>query len=342
MYGANTTTDSSIPSSGTPATGSGKFPTYNLNDSQLKGIANILQHEQPGYEGMQAEASLMANLVDKSGDDKATVDNLIKKATGGWFAKGKSRFNNPGNPNETAMDAAKKVLIEGKRTLPRYVNEHDCFSDLTSVTTDGKSIKASDRSAYKPHVTKISNRYGAKGTFHSFPNSDSDPFYYTSEEDRKKWGDECYSPTPPGDAGQGDGKTYMVKPQPTKVKYSRQNGPALTGADKAAYATAKREIDKLNRQITTSMNQQASSSDMARGEYVNILAAIVSQLQAINNNTADTARGVNNIEIVSANEPVPSTMGPSGSKPNARKSIDPRQANGNTGYDIARKTAAYK
>ena len=148
--------------------------------------------------------------------------------------------------------------------------------------------------------------------------------------------------TPSGDAGKGDGKTYMVQPQTTKVKHTRPTGPALTGADKAAYATAKREIDKLNRQITTSMHQQASSSDVVRGEYVNILAAIVDQLQAINSNTADTARGVNNIEIVSANEPVPSTMGPSGGKPNTRKSIDPRQANGNTGYDIARKIAAYK
>ena len=337
MYGSTSTS----PSSGTPATGTGKFPTYNLNDAQLKGIANILQHEQPGYEGMQAEASLMANLVDMSGDDKATVDNLVKKATGGWFAKGKSRFNNPGNPNETAMDAARKVLIEGKRTVPRYVNEHDCFSDLTSVTTDGKSIKPSDRSAYKPHNTKISNRYGAKGIFHSFPNSESDPFYYTSEDNRKKWGDDCYTPTPPGDAGmgEGDGKTYWAntpKTSPTKASYTKEH--QLTGADKAAYVNAKRAVDKLNRQMTTNMNNQGTT---APKDYADILAAIVEQLQAISNNTANTAKGISEIEIVSANEPVYGGSRPmSGNTKN--KSIDTRQANSNTGYDIARKMASYK
>ena len=341
MYGSASTDTSSTPSSGTPATGTGKFPTYNLNDAQLKGVANILQHEQSGYEGMQAEASLMANLVDISGDDKATVDNLVKKATGGWFAKGKSRFNNPGNPNETAMDAARKVLIEGKRTVPRYVNEHDCFSDLTSVTTDGKSIKPSDRSAYKPHNTKISNRYGAKGIFHSFPNSESDPFYYTSEENRKKWGDDCYTPTPPGDAGmgEGDGKTYWAntpKTSPTKVSYTKEH--QLTGADKAAYVNAKRAVDRLNRQMTTNMNNQGTP---APKDYANILAAIVEQLQAISNNTANTAKGISEIEIVSANEPVYGGSKPmSGNTKN--KSIDTRQANSNTGYDIARKMASYK
>ena len=208
-----TPTDTSTSTTTTPGvSGKGNFPKYALNEQQIKGIANILQHEQPGIEGRMAEASLMANLVDKTGDDKATVDNLIKKATGGWFAKGKTRFNNPGNPEQISIDAARTVLVEGKRTLPRYVDEHDCFSDLTSVSNNGKSFKASDRSQYKPFVTKIKNRYGASGTFHSFPNSKSDPFYYTSEDLRKKWGDDCYSPTgASGDAGQGDGKTYFAK-----------------------------------------------------------------------------------------------------------------------------------
>ena len=336
MFSSSDTTITT--SSDSTATGTGKFPKYNLNNSQLKGIANILQHEQPGYEGMQAEASLMANLTDISGDDKATVDNLVAKATGGWFAKGKSRFNNPGSPNETAMDAARKVLMEGKRTVPRYVNEHDCFSDLTNVTTGGKAINKTDRSAYKPHDTKISNKYGASGIFHSFPNSKSDPFYYTSEANRQKWGDDCYTPTPPsGDAGQGDGKTYWANgTNTTKVKYTGNN--AGKGTETAAYTNAKRAIDKLDRQITNAMNNQSAPGNMTSGEYVEVLAAIVEQLQAINNNTANTAKGVNDIQIVSANETVSSTK----TNTQTKKPIDTRQANGNTGYDIARKIAAYK
>ena len=188
------TTDTSNSTTPTPAvTGSGTFPKYNLTEQQIKGLANIVQHEQPGVEGRHAEASLMANLTDIKGDEYATTENLIKKVTGGWFAKGKSRFENPGNPEQISIDAVRSVLVEGKRTIPRYIDEHDCFSDLTSTTNNGTSFKVSDRSQYKPHVTKIKNRYGSSGTFFTFPNSKSDPFYYTSEANRQKWGDNCYS-----------------------------------------------------------------------------------------------------------------------------------------------------
>ena len=177
---------------GNAVTGSGDFPKYQLNDSQIKGLANIIDHEQPGPEGKYAEASIMANLTDIGGDSNATTPNLINKAKT-WFAHGDSRFSNPGSPTSTAINAVKDVIVGGKRTLPRYVNEHDCFSDLTSVTNDGKAITKTNRSAYKQHVTKIKNRYGASGTFWGFPNSQSDPFYYTSDANRKKWGENCYS-----------------------------------------------------------------------------------------------------------------------------------------------------
>ena len=190
----------------TGVTGNGEFPKYNLTDQQIKGLAHIVEGEQPGIEGHYAEASLMANLNDISGNDKATTENLIHRATSGWFANGAYRYKHPGNPVKTAIQAVKDVIVGGKRTLPRYVNEHDCFSDLTSVTTDGKSVKKSDRSAYKQFVTKIKNRYGASGTFYTFPNSKSDPFYYTSEEYRKKWGENHYSIN--GGTGFGDNDKF--------------------------------------------------------------------------------------------------------------------------------------
>ena len=176
----------------TGVTGTGDFPKYELNDSQIKGLANIIDHEQPGPEGKYAEASIMANLTDIKGDSNATTPNLIKKAKT-WFASGESRFANPGSPTSTAINAVKDVIIGGKRTLPRYVNEHDCFSDITSATNNGKSFSKTDRNQYKQHVTKIKNKYGASGTFWGFPNSKSDPFYYTSDADRSKWGENCYS-----------------------------------------------------------------------------------------------------------------------------------------------------
>ena len=193
-------------SEATGVTGNGEFPKYNLTDQQIKGLAHIVEGEQPGIEGHYAEASLMANLNDISGNEKATTENLIHRATSGWFANGAYRYKHPGNPVKTAIQAVKDVIVGGKRTLPRYVNEHDCFSDLTSVTTNGKSVKKSDRSAYKQFVTKIKNRYGASGTFYTFPNSKSDPFYYTSEEYRKKWGENHYSIN--GGTGFGDNDKF--------------------------------------------------------------------------------------------------------------------------------------
>ena len=345
LYGnqtADTSTTSSINTGSTPVSGTGNFPKYALNDQQLKGIANILQHEQPGIEGRMAEASLMANLVDKTGDEKATVENLIKKATGGWFAKGKSRFNNPGNVEQISLDAARSVLVEGKRTLPRYVDEHDCFSDLTSVSNNGTSFKASDRSQYQPHVTKIKNRYGASGTFHSFPNSKSDPFYYTSEELRKKWGDDCYSPTggssttPSGDAGKGDGNTYMVAPKATYNKpiTSRTTAPQID-------IESQRRINDIDRKINVSLNNINTSDPTA---YAEVLKLIMQELQAINGNTAATASGVSKIQIYPANEPIrkEQTGVTTTDVYNQTKLDSPRQKNNSKGYGIARQIAGYQ
>jgi len=334
-----TPADGSNPSQ--TVTGKGNFPKYALNDQQIKGIANILQHEQPGIEGRMAEASLMANLVDKTGDDKATVDNLIKKATGGWFAKGKDRFNNPGNPEQISIDAAKTVLVEGKRTLPRYVDEHDCFSDLTSVTNDGKSFKASDRSQYKPFVTKIKNRYGASGTFHSFPNAKSDPFYYTSEELRQKWGDDCYSPTLSGDAGKGDGNTYMVSPRqrttPTsKVTYTK---PVSNRPSPNINVDAQRKLDDINRKMNLSINNINATDPKA---YAEILKLMMRELQAINNNTAETASKVGNIEIVGANEPIRHDQAGITTADIYQPANSPRQKNNSKGYNVARQIAGYQ
>ena len=174
--------------------GDGSFPKYQLTDAQIKGLANIVQHEQPDMRGRLAEASLMANLTDIKGNENATTDKLIKKATGGWFSHGASRFKNPGKVDASAIQAVKTVLVEGKRTVPRYVNEHDCFSDLSSVTNNGKKISnKKDRSLYVPHKTKVKNVYGSNWTFYEFPSSKSDPFGYKSETDRAKWGEAHYN-----------------------------------------------------------------------------------------------------------------------------------------------------
>ena len=172
-----------------------KFPRYNLTEKQIRGLANIVAHEQGTVAGMHAEASLMANLTDINGDKDATVERLIKTATGGWFAYGQKRYD-AGTTNERAIKAVKDVLICGKRTLPRYINEHDCMSDIIKVSNNGKEINFLDRGKYKKHKTVIQNKYGGTYTFFEFPggiDTGVDPFGYTSAAKRMKWGEDCYT-----------------------------------------------------------------------------------------------------------------------------------------------------
>ena len=172
-----------------------KFPTYKLNEKQIKGLANIVAHEQGTMAGMLAEASLMANLTDIKGDDRATVSNLIAIATGGWFAYGEKRYNQ-GTTNEKSIRAVRAVLVDGKRCIPRYINEHDCLSDIVKVTNNAKQFAKSDRKKYKQHTTVIHNKYGGKYVFYDFPggaDTGVDPFGYTSESMREKWGEDCYT-----------------------------------------------------------------------------------------------------------------------------------------------------
>lgn len=172
-----------------------KFPKYSLTQKQIRGLANIVLHENScTTEAMYAEASLMANLTDIYGNDHATVDRLIKTATGGWFAHGKDRYN-AGTINKAAIKAVTDVIVKGKRTLPRYVNEHDCLSDIEWVKNNGKKFSVNSRSKYQMHKTVIYNRYCSEYTFYSFPGgfkTGVDPFGYTSDSMREKWGEFHY------------------------------------------------------------------------------------------------------------------------------------------------------
>lgn len=166
-----------------------KFPTYKLTDKQIRGIANIVLHEQGTVAGQYAEASQIANLCELryKGDP-------VKAVTSGWYANGKDRYA-AGTSNKTAIEIVKRVFCDGFRTLPRYIDEHDCMSDIKSVTEGGKGVK-SKKDKWVPHSTVIKNRMGSTYIFYDFPGgykSGVDPFGYTSKENRKKFGDFCYT-----------------------------------------------------------------------------------------------------------------------------------------------------
>lgn len=170
------------------------FPKYKLTEKQIRGIANIVLHEQGTIAGWFAEASQIANRTDIKGDSYATAENAVKTVTSGWYAKGKARYN-AGTTNATVIEIVRRVFCDGYRTLPRYIDEHDCMSDISTVKNGTVNVKA-DKSKWKAHTTIIKNKMSSTYTFYDFPGGYAtgvDPFGYTSKSYRTKWGDFCYT-----------------------------------------------------------------------------------------------------------------------------------------------------
>lgn len=172
----------------------GIFPKYKLTDKQIRGIANIVLHEQGTIEGRFAEASQIANRTDIKGDKYATPENAVKTVTSGWYAKGKSRYE-AGTDNQECINIVKKVFCGGFRTLPRYIDEHDYIGDIASAKNGLVNVK-NNKSKWKQFKTVVRNNMGSTYTFFSFPGgykTGVDPFGYTSKKYREKWGDFCYT-----------------------------------------------------------------------------------------------------------------------------------------------------
>ena len=144
----------------------------NLRQNELVHLARLCVQEQGGSEaGVKGEASLMANLARKH--NKPVYEYVL---TSGWFSR--ARFwMQYGTATDQQVDWVKEVLVDGRATLPPYIDEHDCFSDIEWIST-GEVL---DRNAYIKDVTVIKNRHGSKYTFYCFLHEHSDPFGYTSK-----------------------------------------------------------------------------------------------------------------------------------------------------------------
>lgn len=167
------------------------FKKYDLSTEEVKKIANLCYQEQGSEKGAAAEASLMCNLYESSrGSSYDSVYDYVRNS--GWFANAAKHMDN-GNAPDGVVSIVSNVIVKGFRTLPAYVDEHDCLSDISKATNNGKTINVNNRSSYKQHTTEISNKYGSNYTFYCFPDTNSDPFGYTSKEERERLGDNCYS-----------------------------------------------------------------------------------------------------------------------------------------------------
>lgn len=162
-----------------------KGTKYKLTTTELKKLARLCYQEN-GRVAAPAEASLMCNLYELVGHKK--YDSLYDYVrNGGWFYKAAYYMDN-GSVKDEVIESVRDVFVNGNRTVPLYVDEHDCWSDIVSASNNGVKFTKTDRSQYKRGVTVIKNRMGSTYTFWSFPSNVSDPFGYTDNARAPKAG----------------------------------------------------------------------------------------------------------------------------------------------------------
>lgn len=166
--------------------GSGNFKRYTLTENELAQIASLCAAEQGSAKGAAAEASLMANRYELHGGSYKSLYSYVRNC--GWFANS-AEYMDRKSASKSVVAAVRSVLCDGKRTLPKFVDEHDWIGDISSISS-GSKYKNSD---YVKGKTEVKNIHGSTWTFWCFPTSHSDPFGYTSKTNREKYGDKCYT-----------------------------------------------------------------------------------------------------------------------------------------------------
>lgn len=182
------------------ATGKGDFKKYTaLSDKDIEDIATLCSRENGGKQGCAFEASLVANLYEKNHSDNGEgMRGWLRNS--GWFnSDNRAAMDGSCQASAEEVAAVRTVLVDGKRTVPGYVDEHDFTGDIDHIST-GDKLNASD---YIPHQTVVTNEMGSVWVFYAFPPGAStsrealasgatDPFGYHRER-RAQFSDDCYS-----------------------------------------------------------------------------------------------------------------------------------------------------
>lgn len=178
-----------------------KYKTYDLTGDQITKIARLCAQEQGCLAGAMAEASLMANQLETDSERQKKYgtdgDGLYRWVRfGGWYYRA-GYYMDYGSASDAIVSGVRGVLCDGMRTLPVYVDEHDCIADIVSIST-GLADRPSD---YIKGETIIQNCHGSKYTFWCFPAPSCDPFGYTEEAYRYAANHGLIDPDPDPDQG---------------------------------------------------------------------------------------------------------------------------------------------
>lgn len=239
------------------------FPKYVLSEAQKKLAAGVIAGETGGSDLVAAkqEASQMANLNEIQYGKDPTGDNLESTLKGGWYAKASLSKS----PTDTTSKAVEDVLVNGKRTLPRYVTEHDMFPLDAAISGHWNNGKSEDRSQYKRNSTVISqnpSRFSSPANYKFYDffgeNRDGDVAgyydqYYDQYKDDVAW------------SGAGSGISSDTKTTPAYSSYAKEVTKATT----------------TNTAVTNNKSNNQSNVDKLVEIVIKLLAQVVDNTSSI-------------------------------------------------------------
>ena len=152
--------------------------SYKLTDTKYRRIANLAVQEN-GERAVRDYVSLMLNLFELYGSKYEDLYDYCLNS--GWFYK-PDKYMFEDQASNSAIAAVKEIIEdENKRTLPKYIDEHDALSDIASCDNNGVCFDPYNRSKYISGVTRIQNKMNSTYTFVKFfvPENIGDPMGYT-------------------------------------------------------------------------------------------------------------------------------------------------------------------
>ena len=169
--------------SGGPLSGGSEYPKYSLTDAQKKFIAGVSSEEQDSTDlsAQRLEVSQMANLNEVTKKNGTTGEGILKTLKSGWYASKSVARGNRGDASPAALQAVEDVLVNGQRTLPRHVTEHDYYKDIDNIDLNPNTDTGRQNRLNLKPGTRITNKMGGSYQFYKFagkdgPRGSGDPF----------------------------------------------------------------------------------------------------------------------------------------------------------------------
>lgn len=202
-------TGTSNSDSGGTLKGGGDFPKYSdLTDSQKKFIAGVASAEQDSSDisAQRLEISQMANLSEVEHGHKNTGNDLMKTLKSGWYAKASLNKANAGQYSQQALKAVDEVLVQGKRTLPRHVTEHDFYGDINNVNLNPNTSAGKENRKKMKVGDLIKNNMESEYEFYTFAGKNGADGYGDPFGSKKAYIKAPYTSDKPWGSGRGRGR----------------------------------------------------------------------------------------------------------------------------------------